>query len=169
MKTWIIAAALSVALSAAGASGAFAQAGSTGGTIGKTDKSVSGGEEAAHPRESAEPDSRPTKPRERENRAASSRSGASVAGQWRWTADCPNGHWNGAFAVTEVSNGQFTGEYDAGAGGGTISNGHVNGGSVSFTRTYVMGTQQWSGHLTSGHMAGSLSQGPIDCRWQASK
>lgn len=50
MKTWIIATALGVALSAVGASGAFAQAGSTGGTIGKTDKSVSGGEEEISPR-----------------------------------------------------------------------------------------------------------------------
>jgi hypothetical protein len=45
MKTWIIAVFLGIALSAAGASGAFAQAGSTGGTVGKQDKSVSGGEE----------------------------------------------------------------------------------------------------------------------------
>ena len=50
MKTWIIATTLGIALSAAGASGAFAQAGSTGGTIGKQDKSVSGGEEKAEPK-----------------------------------------------------------------------------------------------------------------------
>jgi hypothetical protein len=41
MKTWIIAGTLVIALSAAGASGAFAQAGSTGGTLGKTDKGTS--------------------------------------------------------------------------------------------------------------------------------
>ena len=45
MKVWIIAAALGIALSAAGTSGAFAQAGSAGGTIGKSDKSISGGRE----------------------------------------------------------------------------------------------------------------------------
>jgi hypothetical protein len=45
MKTWIVAAALGIALSAAGTSLAFAQAGSTGGTIGKEDKSISGSDE----------------------------------------------------------------------------------------------------------------------------
>ncbi len=54
MKAWIIASALGIALSAAGASGAIAQAGSTGGTIGKQDKSISGGEqERRAPRETA--------------------------------------------------------------------------------------------------------------------
>jgi hypothetical protein len=45
MKTWIIAAALGIALSTAGASGVFAQAGSTGGTLGNNDKSISGDRE----------------------------------------------------------------------------------------------------------------------------
>jgi hypothetical protein len=49
MKTWIIAVALGIAFPAAGGSVAFAQAGSTGGTIGKQDKSVSGGEEQREP------------------------------------------------------------------------------------------------------------------------
>jgi hypothetical protein len=50
MKTWIITAALGIALSAAGALAAFAQAGSTGGTLGNTDKSISG--EREQPRHS---------------------------------------------------------------------------------------------------------------------
>jgi hypothetical protein len=45
MKTWIIVAAFGIVLSSAAASGAFAQAGSTGGTISKQDKSTSGGGE----------------------------------------------------------------------------------------------------------------------------
>jgi hypothetical protein len=49
MKTWIIAAALVTALSMAGSSIAFPQAGSTGGTAVKQDKSVSGGEEKPGP------------------------------------------------------------------------------------------------------------------------
>jgi hypothetical protein len=57
MRTWIIAAILGIALSAAGASGAFAQAGSTGGTVGKQDKAVSGGGE-----EQGEPQGRRAKP-----------------------------------------------------------------------------------------------------------
>jgi hypothetical protein len=57
MKTWIIAVALGIALSAAVASGASAQAGSTGGTIGKQDKSTSGGGQ-----EQSEPQGRRAKP-----------------------------------------------------------------------------------------------------------
>jgi hypothetical protein len=49
MKTWIIAAALGIALSGAGASGALAQAGSTGITLGNTDKSISGDREEPRP------------------------------------------------------------------------------------------------------------------------
>ena len=45
----IIAVALGIALSAAGASGALAQAGSTGGTLGNTDKSISGDREGTAP------------------------------------------------------------------------------------------------------------------------
>jgi len=49
MKTWIIAASLGIALSAAGSSCVFAQAGSTGGTLGNTDKSISGERETPAP------------------------------------------------------------------------------------------------------------------------
>ena len=57
MKTWMIAVALSIVLPAAGASSAFAQAGSTGGTVGRQDKSVSGGGE-----EQSAPQGRSAKP-----------------------------------------------------------------------------------------------------------
>ena len=50
MKRWIVAAALSITLSLAGASGASAQAGSTGGTVGQQDKSISGSDEKPTPR-----------------------------------------------------------------------------------------------------------------------
>jgi hypothetical protein len=60
MKIWIIAMSLSIALSASAASGAFAQAGSTGGTLGNTDKSISG-ERHEPPQESA-PRHKATKP-----------------------------------------------------------------------------------------------------------
>jgi hypothetical protein len=65
----------------------FAQAGSTGGTIGKTDKSVSGGEEVAPP---ARPGARPTERRRNQanpdvaTNAQTSRC-PSIAGTWSWT------------------------------------------------------------------------------------
>jgi hypothetical protein len=72
MKTWIIAAALGVALAAAGAAGVFAQAGSTGGTVGKPEKSISGGAEA----EPARPhERRPQKAQQRRREAPDTRPG----------------------------------------------------------------------------------------------
>jgi hypothetical protein len=68
MKRWIIAVVLGIALSAAGASGAFAQAGSTGGTLGNTDKSISG--EREEPRQPAEPRPRHTAPQPKASSAA---------------------------------------------------------------------------------------------------
>jgi hypothetical protein len=83
MKTWIIAVSLGIVLSTAGTSGAFAQAGSTGGTVGKTDKSTSGGgEEAVEPRKPStnEPRQRSSK---RERRTAT------------WTDTFTTGGWIG--------------------------------------------------------------------------
>jgi hypothetical protein len=85
MKTWIIAAALGIALSAAGASGAFAQAGSTGGTLGNTDKSISGDRE--QPRQPTQPRQRHAAPqakasqREQETKHTSCRD---IVGRWSW-------------------------------------------------------------------------------------
>ncbi len=79
MKMWIIGAALGIVLSAATASGAFAQAGSTGGTIGKQDKAVSGGQEQTSPSRKNF-----SAPRQGQGPAA-----GALAGSWNWTAQCP--------------------------------------------------------------------------------
>ena len=86
MKTWIVAAALSIALSAAGASGAFAQAGSTGGTLGNTDKSISGerqeGPSSQQKSPAAKPRATPKAPRgEQDAKHASCRD---IIGRWSW-------------------------------------------------------------------------------------
>jgi len=131
-----------------------------GGTIGKTDKSVSGGDEAPQPNQS-----------KREHRAASWPSGHDVSGRWRWTADCPDGRWTGEFDLSETPAGQFGGSFTGDSS--AITDGHVHNGSVSFMRRMVLGiTQHWVGHFTSGHMTGSLadSRGPNNtCQWQASR
>jgi hypothetical protein len=54
---------LAVFIFFAGSSLAFAQAGSTGGTIGKTDKSISGGEDADRPRSVSHPKQKELKAR----------------------------------------------------------------------------------------------------------
>src|ERR1700690_2842118 len=74
---------------------AFAQAGSTGGAIGKTDKSVSSGEGAVEP-------NTPAKSRSRSQRAIDRGSSdqppdVSATGRWHWTADCPARSWQGEF------------------------------------------------------------------------
>ena len=140
----------------------FAQAGSTGGVIGKQDKSVSGGEDAVEPR--APPKSR-SKGQRPVDRDISGHSPVSVAGPWRWIADCNNGHWEGRFDLVETSRGQFNGSFDP---IGTISDGHINGTSVTFTRTWATGTQYWTGRLAAGQLKGTLS-GASTCSWDASR
>lgn len=138
---------------------AFAQAGSTGGVIGKQDKSISGGEGAAEPRALTKP-SRPIE------RGASDRS--SVAGRWRWTQDCSGGGlWKGEFDLAESAGGQISGSF-AGTSWhdiGTIT-GQINGNNLSFTRKNAVTTQYWKGRVGAGRISGT-STGSADCSWQA--
>jgi len=66
-------------LASANASSVFAQAGSTGGTIGKQDKSVSGGDEAVRPH-AAPRSKRSATP----NVASSGSSCSRIVGRWTW-------------------------------------------------------------------------------------
>ncbi len=133
---------------------ALAQSGSVGGTVGKTDKSVSGGETA--------PAKRAVAP--------NAGSAGSVAGRWRWSADCESGHWEGGFSLTQSGASEITGGFlhTNLADIGTIS-GHVSNGSLSFIRNAGVVTQHWVGQLRGGHhISGSLS-GNENCTWQASR
>jgi hypothetical protein len=144
--------------------GAFAQAGSTGGVIGKQDKSVSGGEDAAAPRSSTKPLRRPV-----EGGASDRSSEGSVTGRWRWISDCTGGRWEGEFDLAETAGGQISGSF-AGTSWhdvGTIT-GHINGTSLSFTRRSAITTQYWAGRLVSGRLKGTFS-GNANCRWEASR
>jgi hypothetical protein len=85
VKTWITASTLVIALSAAGASSAFAQAGSTGGTLGNTDKSISGDREQprqpAEPRQHHSPPQAKASPKAQETKHTSCRD---IVGRWSW-------------------------------------------------------------------------------------
>lgn len=144
---------------------AMAQAGSTGGTVGNRDKSVSGGEE--------QPPHGPPNARQTTRHEAKAVSTPSIAGVWRYTVDCGDGHYHGAFEITPSSSGQFTGNFISNdiQQIGTIEDGHVNGSSISFTRHHPIETQHWSGRLEGAHIAGSpLSTGFHGvCQWQASR
>jgi hypothetical protein len=136
---------------------AFGQ-GSAGGTLGKTDKSA-GGE-----REMAAPPKRPVRLKEA--------TAASVAGRWKWTADCTNGgHYVGGFQLTQDAGSQFNGVflqtvyYDI----GTITDGQVSNGKISFTR-HELGIQHWTGQLADSgkHINGSIT-GSATCTWEGIK
>jgi hypothetical protein len=148
----------------ANVSSALAQAGSTGGTIGKQDKSISGGESVVEPH--APVKSRPKSQRPIETPESSE---VSVAGRWRWTQDCPP-RWQGEFDLAETSRGHFNGSF-AGTSwydNGTITDGHISGTSVSFTRKSAPVTQYWTGRLTAGRMKGT-SSGNANCSWEATR
>jgi hypothetical protein len=104
----------------------LAQAGSTGGTIGKENRSVTGSEER---RELYRPDT-------------------ALAGRWRWRSVCGTLKWSGEFEISQSSAHSFSGAFLS-DGPGTISSGNISGKQVSFTRRTSMVTQHWNGTLDS--------------------
>jgi hypothetical protein len=110
----------------------LAQAGSTGGSIGNQNKSVSGGEEKAAPHQHAA---------KRETAGAARGRGAawSISGQWNWSAECERGavHYTGVMTFSQTGN-----AFVASHGGtniwdnGTVENGRISGQHVSFDRIY---------------------------------
>jgi hypothetical protein len=148
-------AAISLVIFALGAE-ALAQAGSTGGSIGKRDKSLSGVEDTPTPREPAAPSHRRVHP-EPEARAS-----ASVDGHWRWSCDCASGKsFQGTFNFTQTGS-DFTGEMMQSGGGanGSVSGGKVSGGRVTFMVTLtniIERTEHWTGRLGGGHIQGTLT------------
>jgi hypothetical protein len=130
---------------------AFAQAGSTGGTIGKTDKSVSGGEEATPSYRRARPGSLVSRPSQEPGSAV-----ASISGKWIWSAKCADDvNWNGTFDFDQKADGTVGGSCT-----GTPSACHsVSGHIVANRLTLTIGWDYSTGtlDLTVGNrgMAGS--------------
>jgi hypothetical protein len=161
MKMWIIAAALGIVLAAGGASGALSQAGSTGGTLGNTDKSISGDREESRRSERLNP--RPSK----EEHTISE---PSIAGRWRWDARCGQGSFSGEFEIGDGK--QFTGAFISDVAG-PISNGHRNGNQISFLRSVLGHLQPWTATLRGPNtMFGTLVRadwGNDRCTWTATR
>jgi hypothetical protein len=156
---------LSVVLLLAGGSLALGQAGSTGGTLGKTGKSMSGEDSPATPETRTKSQAKPV-----DKDTSDQPSRVLVAGRWRWGADCTVGHWEGEFDLTETSRGHFNGSFAATSAHdiGTITDGSISDGSFSFTRTNYLVTQYWKGRLAGGRMKGT-SSGNADCNWEATR
>lgn len=131
---------------------AFAQAGSTGGTIGKTDKSASGG--------GREVSSEPRAKSYATSRASAGPGSGSADGTWAVSAtpDCLPA-WT---LTTSVSNGVING---GGATGQVLRSGAVRG------KAAVLGFKfDFAGHYHGGQASGTLV-GPNGClgRWTATK
>jgi hypothetical protein len=150
------------------ASRAVAQAGSTGGSVGKRDKSVSGVEDAPAPRP-------PVAPTRRQQRAApEAGASASVNGSWRWSCTCSSGKaFHGTFNFVQTGN-SFSGVMPQSEGAtGQVSDGKVSGGRVSFTvslTNVIARTEHWTGRLNGGHMQGTLTtRFDGDCEFTADR
>jgi hypothetical protein len=152
----------------AGGSVAFGQAGSIGGAIGKTDKSVSDGEAASEPQTPTKSRSKGKRPIDSDTADRSTE--VSFVGRWRWVQDCTVGRWKGEFDLAETSPGHISGSF-AGTSWhdvGTITDGNISGTSVSFTRKSALATQYWTGRLAAGRIKGT-SSGNADCSWEATR
>ena len=153
---------LGALLAAMAASPAFAQAGSAGGTIGKQNKSVSGGVEQPAPPKSA---SRP-----RRSPAASTKSSSgSVSGRWHWQADCQQNFYQGEFEIGAVTDGHFTGQFFSDVAG-PISAGQIEGNRISFVRSVFGFGQPWHGTFSGSQMSGGIRGALGDvCTFKASR
>jgi hypothetical protein len=150
-RNGLAAIALVTAMLAAG--GALAQ-GSAGGSVGNRGKSVSGESDSAP----AATPARRAKPKRSSDEASSSRR-ASIAGTWRWVADCERGvrHFEGLMIFQQVGN-----EYTGAHGGtnffdtGTVSNVKVGGNRVSFTRKWGRYVDHLDLRVSGGRMSGVI-------------
>jgi len=143
-------------LAFANASSALAQAGSTGGTVGKIDKSVSGGGEEASPQPR-------TKSRATHRASVAPRSEArSGSADGTWTVSATPSCLPPWGLTASVSNGVISG---GGATGQVSRAGAVSGNAV------VLGMKfDFVGHFRGGQASGTLV-GPNGCpgHWTATK
>jgi hypothetical protein len=177
MARRLIPAAPALALLVAATTHAFAEAGSTGGSIGRQNKSISGGEDAQPaPRQPSEEQRRRAAPRksgEQGRTTAKPAGAAQVAGTWQWDAACGASSWRGNFVLREISSTQIAGEF----GGGHIGSlqGTATGGRVSFVRTFFGMQQEWTGSLSRESGSKMKLQGPFTdafhkgCQFTATK
>jgi hypothetical protein len=117
------------ALSMLTTAGVFAQAGSTGGTIGNQDKSISGGQDQGQTHQ---------KPNTKRRNSVSADMPVrfSVSGKWAWTAKCDDGsEWAGTFDFAQNTDGTISGTASGNDGSGSIS-GRLNGNNLTGSRSY---------------------------------
>jgi len=157
--------AIAAALSPSLANSALAQSGATGGTLGKTGKSVSG---AAVIKKAP--------PAKRSNEAARQSTAAPATnGTWHWTARCGlSGTWTGTFRIRGDAN-QLSGQFalDQPGDDGEIVGGFIDGKRVEIRRKIVVpigGTlvQVWNGTILGSSMSGVATHTFEKCSFSAS-
>jgi hypothetical protein len=134
----------------------FAQAGSTGGVIGKQDKSLSGGNDT----------NLKSKPSQATLQEA-------ISGTWTWYAQCGGvvGAQSASFALNQVSATSFKGQFVGTNTWGTIVNGKVNGSQLSFDRLGgPLGvSEHWRARLSGNSQMEGSSVGAVNCTFTANK
>jgi hypothetical protein len=150
------------------------QAGSTGGTIGKQDKSISGEDHSAPPAQKSKRSARTgdeDKKTSTKNDATGGQTAASLRGYWSIQVNCGSkqnvlergGKWS--FEIKAISGNTFTGGFDK---GGRIVEGRMEGNAISLTTQDIF-SRQWTGTVSGSRMQGSVTGPPDGCTFTASK
>jgi hypothetical protein len=142
----------------------LAQAGSTGGSIGKQGKSVSGDDVQTQQKPAAA----------RTEPAAPARSVAAITGRWRVNQDCNTGKFEIELDLKQSSGTRFSGSGRGITSGTTfnIVDGVVSGNQISFRRrgTKIGLSDSWSATLTAPGAFTGTSRGPLwRCTYTAKK
>jgi hypothetical protein len=134
----------------------LAQSGSAGGTLGKKDQSLSGGQQSKEP------------PAQRERKQPS----YSLSGTWDYTQDCQVGTYRGSFQISQTGASSFRGTANQVSPkiSTSLVNGVINGNRISFNATFSS-FESWSGTLSgSGRMQGTVTTSSVgNCTWRASR
>jgi hypothetical protein len=130
--------------------------GSAGGTLGKKDQSLSGGQPSKEPPAKSER----TQP------------SFSLSGRWQYTQDCQVGTYRGTFQISQTGTNSFggTAHQESPKISTPIVNGTISGNRVSFSGTFSS-LENWNGALSgSGRMQGTVTTSAVgNCTWHASR
>lgn len=136
-----------------------AQAGSTGGSLGKSGKSVSGA--APDAAQSAKP----------ATRSAPATTGAVMNGSWHVRQKCDTGEFEILMVLKHSSPTTFSGSAKGlTTGAATTVNGSISGSSITITRGVTLGTDHWTGRLNGSRSFSGSTQAPLwKCTYTARK
>lgn len=139
--------------------GAAAQSGNTGGSLGKSGKSVSGG--AKKPVASTRSKTTP----------GGTKRSVDLTGSWTWLAKCKLGSTPGTFTIVHAADNTFSGSLTRQTGSGTVKSGRLSGQQITFLSTGFPGDRTWTGQISKNgrYMSGSISMSWDKCTFTASR